>query len=90
MSPLGHVEEHFWLVQRMAKVTKTDLAAAMAEGRLTSSGWSEMVTRCRGCTSACACKDWLAAVELSAEGPLAPPASCENRAMFARKDFATA
>ena len=32
MKPLGDTNSHFWLVQRMAQATETDLVAAMARG----------------------------------------------------------
>lgn len=57
--PLGDENAHYWLVQRMARATCTDLVAARSENRLTEQSWADMVQHCRGCQWACGCQDWL-------------------------------
>lgn len=92
--PLGDRTEHYWLVQRMARVLGCDTAKAREDGRLDAEEWSAMVTRCRGCTVTCACRAWLARAELDQAGagrsdgdgePLREAAieGCENALVFA-------
>lgn len=73
---LGDQTEHFWLIQRMAKTSGVDLAAAMQAGKLDHKGWSGMVTRCRGCAWAEGCHAWLDKVDQAAD---LPPKPCLNR-----------
>lgn len=78
---LGDETEHYWLVQRMAQATGTDLVAAMEDGALSSADWAGMVTRCRGCTWTDGCGHWLDDPEAGGARPV--PQDCENRARFA-------
>lgn len=59
MKPLGKTNSHFWLAQRMAKATDTDLVAAMEKAELSQADWAEMVLECRGCDWTKGCKRWL-------------------------------
>ncbi|MDV4145216.1 DUF6455 family protein [Shimia sp. FJ5] len=82
MKPLGDTNSHFWLVQRMAQATETDLVAAMARADLSNADWAEMVQSCRGCDWTEGCKRWLAAEETTQDG--AAPGACINRERFLR------
>ncbi len=79
-APLGDEVAHYWLAQRMARATGTDLVGATADGKLTQEEWSEMVLRCRGCQWTNGCQSWLE--DLSAEGERAPPVTCVNHKRF--------
>ena len=80
MKPLGESNTHYWLAQRMAKVTETDLVAAMAQAELTQAEWAEMVEDCRGCDWTRGCKRWLA--EHDTAGAETPPEACVNQTKF--------
>ncbi|SFM46565.1 DUF6455 family protein [Shimia aestuarii] len=80
MKPLGESNTHYWLAQRMAKVTETDLVAAMAQAELSQAEWAEMVEDCRGCDWTRGCKRWLA--EHDTESAEAPPRDCVNQDKF--------
>ena len=80
MKPLGETKTHFWLAQRMAKITETDLVRAMEKAELTQDDWSEMVRQCRGCDWASGCKRWLDSH--SAETVEKAPGGCVNREKF--------
>lgn len=58
---LGDIERHFWLARSVARAVGVNLSDAMAERRLTSDGYAQMITTCRagGCHEAC--ERWLAA-----------------------------
>ena len=56
---LGDSNRHFWLAQRMAKVTNTDLVQAMEKAELSHKDWAEMVHQCRGCDWVKGCESWL-------------------------------
>ena len=83
MAPLGDVSDHLHLVRRMARATGTDLTAAMHDGDFSAEDWALMVTNCRGCACAGACRDRLAAMERNGTYSDAPD-YCENRASFDR------
>jgi hypothetical protein len=74
MKTLGEPRTHFWLVQGMAHRLGADLPDAFASGALGTDEWSEMITRCRGCSQPGACREWLDKTE-SAD---AAPAYCRN------------
>ncbi|MCB1335186.1 MAG: hypothetical protein KDK26_16440 [Roseivivax sp.] len=78
---LGDETEHFWLAQRMARATGTDLVAAAEEGALTQAQWAEIVHRCRGCEWTCGCERWLDATD--ADQVRAAPETCVNHKRFA-------
>ena len=78
--PLGDENDHYWLVQRMAKATGVDLVRAVQEGHLSQAGWAGIVTRCRGCTWADGCGHWLNA-PVDETRPL--PDTCINRKRLA-------
>ena len=58
-TPMGEPTAHYWLVQRMAKVSGVDLVAAFEAGVLKQEDWCDIVTRCRSCQQAQGCKRWL-------------------------------
>lgn len=62
-----------WLARGMARVTGAGPSDAMAEGRLTTRGLSELIRICDSCAHAMACLDWLAH---SGGGPSDPPDFC--------------
>ena len=59
MRPLGEENEHYWLVQRMAKATGVDLVAAWERDLLKPDDWAAIVNRCRTCQWAEGCARWL-------------------------------
>lgn len=80
MKPLGESNSHFWLAQRMAKATDTDLVAAMEKAELSQEDWAEMVLECRGCDWTKGCKRWLG---LHARTPVREaPDACVNQHRF--------
>ncbi len=82
MKPLGNGNTHFWLVQRMAQATETDLVAAMERAELSQEDWAEMVQDCRGCDWAVGCKRWL---DRHTDGAAEDaPEPCVNQARFQR------
>ena len=81
MKPLGDQNTHFWLAQRMAQLTETDLVAAMDAAQLTQEDWARMVQECRGCDWAEGCEKFLA---LQDGEPVAEaPETCRNSERFA-------
>ena len=74
MKHLGEPRTHFWLVQGMAKRLGADLTEAFDSGELGAEEWSDMVTRCRGCSEPGACRKWLDETEHAD----AAPDYCEN------------
>lgn len=78
---LGEEVDHFWLVKRMAKATGTDLVGAWEAGLLTHAEWSQIVTRCRGCTCTEACVRFL---DKPVDAPRDSLDTCLNRARMAR------
>lgn len=78
MKPLGDRKRHYWLAQRMAKTTGTDLAGVHAAGALSQERWAEMVEACRGCDWTEGCERWLAKTDGASE----VPASCPNCGAF--------
>ena len=78
MKPLGDRKRHYWLAQRMAKTTETDLVGAHAAGDLSQEKWAEMVESCRGCDWIEGCERWLAKPENAGE----VPGSCPNCGTF--------
>jgi len=79
---LGDIERHFWLTRSVARAVGVNLSDAMAEHRLTSDGYVEMVTTCQagGCHEAC--ERWLAAQ--TGARPKGAPDYCPLRQMLAR------
>ncbi|WP_037308405.1 DUF6455 family protein [Ruegeria halocynthiae] len=67
---LGDVETHFWLTRSVARSMNVSLSEAMAEGRLTSEHYAEMVTRCRASQCNDRCAIWLS--QQQSEARLAP------------------
>lgn len=80
MQILGDRNDHFWLVQRMAQATGTDLVAAMERAGLTQEDWASMVDACRGCGWAEGCPRWLDRQENPVD---MAPDGCVNRHRFA-------
>ncbi|WP_299351903.1 DUF6455 family protein [uncultured Shimia sp.] len=80
MKPLGDQNAHFWLVQRMAQLTETDLVAAMDAAKLTQEDWAAMVQECRGCDWTSECRKFLALREgVPVEEA---PDTCRNQERF--------
>ena len=77
--PLGDVRRHLTLMRDMAAATGTDTESAFADGRLSSDGWAEALTRCRNCTAATECRAWL---DAPLPWPRPIPADCRNHAAF--------
>ncbi|MFT6104157.1 MAG: hypothetical protein ACJA1E_000573 [Paracoccaceae bacterium] len=83
MKPLGDQVTHLQLVQRMAGLTGVDLAAATANGALDQQGWSDIVTRCRGCQWAQKCERWLDQAAMQEQEIAVAPSPCVNRGTLA-------
>ena len=79
MKPLGERNAHFWLAQRMAKISETDLVAAMEKARLTQADWADIVQACRGCDWTAGCKRWLDRQSVPVDSA---PEPCVNRDRF--------
>ena len=79
---LGDIERHFWLNRSVAREIGVNLSKAMAEGRLSSEGYAELVTRCHagGCHEAC--QQWLAAQ--TGDRPDGTPEYCANADILER------
>ena len=75
MKPLGDELEHYWMMTDMAAATKAGLVAAYQDGRMTHDDWADMVLRCRSCTWASGCREWLKRNEAAD----VPPTLCANR-----------
>lgn len=78
---LGDPARHFWLTRSVARTMGLNLSAAMAAGRLSATGYAEMVNTCRKCPNTSQCEAWLAS---SRAGPSDAPAHCANAAAFQR------
>jgi hypothetical protein len=79
MQTLGNAREHFWRVIKMADANRVDLSDALDTGRITVEDYSEMITKCRGCTEVGKCDRLLSALPSLEKAP----AYCENRDTFA-------
>lgn len=80
---LGESNRHFWLAQRMAMVTDTDLVQAMEKAELSQEDWAEMVRDCRGCDWEKGCERWLISQQADADSPNEQaPDLCVNREKF--------
>lgn len=77
---LGPENEHFWLVQRMAKATGVDLVQAADLNIMTQHDWADIVTHCRGCDWSQSCGRWL---KQSQDAERALPENCVNRSRLA-------
>ncbi len=77
---LGPENEHFWLVQRMAKATGIDLVKAADVDLMTQKDWADIVTHCRGCNWSDGCGRWL---DKPREGLRDLPQPCVNRTRLA-------
>ncbi|REC54039.1 hypothetical protein DRV84_14370 [Rhodosalinus sediminis] len=71
----------FWIARSVARKLGLDLTAALADGRLTASGYAQLVARCEACPVAGACQRWLADPALPAGAQ--PVAGCANAEDFA-------
>ena len=84
MVRLGNRHRHYWLLQRMARQTGVDLAAASAAGRLNAQEWAAMVTACRGCDWSRGCEAWLRrGSRREGATPAVAPEPCRNRRRLA-------
>lgn len=72
---LGEIERHFWLTRSVARMIGVNLSEAMADGRLTEQGYTDLVARCRTGGCCATCEAWLATQTGRAE---AAPAHCAN------------
>lgn len=72
---LGDVEKHFWLTRSVARCMNVSLTEAMAEGRLSSNGYAEIVTRCRASGCSGQCELWLSQQQSQANSA---PEFCAN------------
>ncbi|CUH46073.1 DUF6455 family protein [Ruegeria atlantica] len=72
---LGEVEKHFWLTRSVARCMDVSLTEAMAEGRLTTNGYAEIVTRCRASGCSDQCELWLSKQQVKANSA---PEFCAN------------
>ena len=70
---VADVERHFWLARSVARVLGVNLSAAMAQGRLSATQYSEMIDRCQSGGCHASCEAWLARPSGSAD---AAPAEC--------------
>ena len=77
---LGDENEHYWLVQRMARATGVDLVEATKAGVLSQEEWAGIVTRCRSCQWSEGCQSWLSE-PVDEERPF--PETCINRKRLA-------
>ncbi|MBF9034103.1 hypothetical protein HKCCE2091_07615 [Rhodobacterales bacterium HKCCE2091] len=81
IQPLGEERAHYWMVQRMARATGTDLVRAFDEGALSPDQWAATVGNCRGCGWTEGCDHWLDG-ERGVPRPV--PQACPNAALFER------
>lgn len=77
--PLGDPATHFWLTRSAARVMGISLSEAMADGKLSTQGYSRMVTTCRQCPFVAECQEWLAT---QAVPECRGYEHCPNRAQF--------
>ncbi len=49
----------FWMLRSAARKLDIDLSAALAEGRLSASGYARAVRTCRRCCCQAECQAWL-------------------------------
>ncbi|WP_371060960.1 DUF6455 family protein [Rhodosalinus sp. 5P4] len=82
--PLGPPGRHYWLLQRMARVTGADTAGAWARGWLSAPDWRDMVDRCRACDRLERCGRWLDLHERENCPAVAPPRGCRNSERLSR------
>ena len=80
MKPLGDQNSHFWLAQRMAKLTETDLVRAMQAAKLTQADWAAMVQECRCCDWTAGCEKFLAGQ--AGQAVRTAPDTCTNQQRF--------
>ena len=83
MTSLGDSRAHYWLAQRMARATGTNLVKASQSTELNQDAWAGMVAACRGCDWVEGCQRWLG--QPRADGmSLAhvAPVGCVNRDKF--------
>ncbi len=65
---------------RMATTVGADMGSALEDGRLSPEALRSAVSRCHGCTEACACDAWL---HTHPGGADTPPGYCRNADLFA-------
>lgn len=82
MKPLGPEREHYWLALSMAQSTGLDMQAEIDKGTFSSEGWSDLVTRCRGCQWVEGCQRWLQSERQSDHLTADPPQQCPNAKVF--------
>lgn len=78
---LGDPALHFWMTRSMARAMGVNLSEAMAEGKLSSQDYSDMVTTCRKCAFVEGCQQWLATEAMPKCAAFDP---CENKPLLER------
>jgi len=73
---LGNSDLHFWLTRSVAKAMGLKLSDAMAEHRLNSTEYADMVTACRACPQVETCIGWLG--NQTSVSPCPPPGCCNS------------
>lgn len=76
---LGEFNPHFQQLRAVAARAGTDLGEAVHEGRITTAGYAQAITRCRGANCLHSCLTWLQAPEASSA---LIPEFCANREIF--------
>lgn len=82
MFSMSKLERHVALMNRMSGALGTDLAVAVADGRLSPEALRLAMLRCTACDAPAACAAWLASRGGHAGG--AAPAYCRNAALLAQ------
>ncbi len=73
--PIGDIEKHFWLTRSVARCMGVSFTEAMAEGRMSSHQFAELITGCRAAHCHEKCALWLACQQTRAD---AAPDFCAN------------
>jgi len=79
MNFFERIDRHSELFQRMAEASGTDLADAVAFGRLNPNELSGAVWSCLACSKPDECREWLDTHETGS-----PPSYCRNRNLLTR------
>lgn len=79
MQRLGDPTRHFWITIGVSRCLGVNLSDALQDGKLTHSGYADLVTRCRTCPHAKACEEWMGQ---QCGRATTPPPGCLNGAVF--------
>ncbi len=77
MSVPGDTDLHFWLTRSVGRSIGLSFTRAMDEGRLSPSGYLDLVQACRGCPHVHSCQHWLGR-QRQAQGRARAPCFCPN------------